>query len=82
MQKQACPLWLTEEQIDQIGQIYKSARTRSEFHEIEFHVDHIEPIKGKNTEGVHVSCGLHVPWNLQVLPASENIRKSNKLVTI
>ena len=35
-------------------------------------VDHIYPVIGKN------SCGLHVPWNMEIISSSQNSIKSNK----
>lgn len=67
---QATPAWLTPEQRRAIDEIYMDAQTRPGG---PWHVDHIVPLKGREV------CGLHVPWNLQILTASENQRKGNKL---
>lgn len=39
-----------------------------------YHVDHSIPLKGKNV------CGLHTPINLKVIPANDNLKKSNKFI--
>ena len=69
----ATPSWLTEEHHKQIRQIYAHAKECEMLTGDKYHVDHIIPLQGKNISG------LHVPWNLQVLPADINISKSNKV---
>lgn len=62
---------LTQEDHDKIKEFYEIAKWMTEVFEEPFHVDHIIPLQHE------LVCGLHVPWNLQILPAKENISKSN-----
>lgn len=68
----ATPPWLTDSMLKEINSFYWLAKDLKLINGEPYHVDHIVPLLGKNI------CGLHVPWNLQVLPADINIKKSNK----
>jgi len=68
--KLATPSWLSKQQRQQIKELFKQ-RDDLSHGQVKFHVDHIVPLRGKNV------CGLNVPWNLQLLEASENMAKSN-----
>lgn len=72
----ACPQWARDDKVlrAQMDEIYERAYRISEETGVRHHVDHIIPLRGKTVSG------LHVPWNLQVLPGSENCSKSNKLL--
>lgn len=65
----ATPAWANKEAI---LAIYKECVKITNETGILHHVDHIIPLNG-----THVS-GLHVESNLQILPATENIKKNNK----
>ena len=72
--KQRTPSWLTEDHLWMIEEAYEIAEVRSRVTGISWHVDHICPLQGKNV------FGLHVPWNLQVITAAENIAKGNRFL--
>jgi hypothetical protein len=65
----ATPSWLTDKQRDEIDNIYVLARDCEVTSGLPYEVDHIVPLQGENV------CGLHVPWNLQVLPRHINRAK-------
>lgn len=67
----AIPSWATKEMMDDIQTFYVCSQMFSIYTGEKYHVDHIIPLKGKNVSG------LHVPNNLQILPAKENLKKRN-----
>jgi hypothetical protein len=67
--KCAQPRWVRK---SDLLAIYTQAQRVSDMVGYEYHVDHIVPLQGKEV------CGLHVPWNLQIIPAWQNLQKQNK----
>lgn len=71
----ATPAWLTKPQLKDIESLYTLAKKLEDICGVKYHVDHIVPLQGKEV------CGLHVPWNLQLLESSLNLSKGNKTDT-
>jgi hypothetical protein len=69
---QATPKWLTKDHHAEIKEFYEMAKELEKVFPWKQHVDHIVPL---NHDKV---CGLHTPWNLQILSAKANMDKSNK----
>jgi hypothetical protein len=65
------PIWLTADDRWMIEQAYELAALRTKMFGFSWHVDHILPLQGKTVSG------FHVPTNLQIIPATDNVRKAN-----
>lgn len=74
--RNATPKWLTEEDFKVMRTFYAESHRLTKETGIDHAVDHIHPLAGEDF------CGLHVPWNLQVLTRSENSTKKNYLLNL
>ena len=72
--RDATPKWLTAEHKMEIRLKYRVAIELSRRLGIPHAVDHIIPLQGEDV------CGLHVPWNMEVITQEQNLKKSNKLI--
>lgn len=72
---QRIPKWVDADERWLINEAYSLARLRSKLFGFKWHVDHIIPLRNKSV------CGLHTIMNLQVIPANDNLCKSNKFNT-
>jgi len=72
--RNATPKWLTDVHKMEIRLKYRLAIELSRLTGERHAVDHIVPLHGDTV------CGLHVPWNLQVLTQKNNLLKYNKLI--
>jgi hypothetical protein len=70
----ATPAWLSAEDRLKIAEICNLREQLELQTGLKYHVDHIVPLQGKDV------CGLHVPWNLQILTAEENCSKKNNFI--
>lgn len=70
---QATPKWLTVFDLQYIAHLYIQAKELEKIDGIVYEVDHIIPLNPMNKS----VCGLHVPWNLQILTKTENAKKKD-----
>ena len=71
--KKATPHWVDKDELNKV----MSERTKLNILDGvgSWAVDHIVPLQSD------IVSGLHVPWNLRVIPARKNAKKSNKFVS-
>lgn len=70
------PNWLSNDDLWMIEQAYELAALRKKATGVAWHVDHVVPLQGQDVSG------LHVPWNLQVIPWRQNLSKGNRTIAI
>lgn len=70
--KRATPKWLSEADVASIRALYEEAARLTAATGTPHQVDHIVPLRGRFVSG------LHVPGNLQILPARDNLKKGNR----
>ena len=66
------PLWLSESDLNKMREIYNRCSLLNKQGTVKYEVDHIVPLQGETVSG------LHVPWNLQIIPMLENRSKGNR----
>ncbi len=64
------PKWLNAGELFELESVYTYCSALRKIG-LDYHVDHVVPLRGKSISG------LHVPWNLQILPGRENMSKGN-----
>ena len=69
----ATPSWANRKEMMHFYRLYRLARELTLLDGINYQVDHIVPLKSP------IVCGLHVENNLQVITATENLLKLNRI---
>lgn len=69
--RNATPKWVDAKAL---RRVYLSCAHANKMSPVKLAVDHIVPLKNSRV------CGLHVPWNLRIITARENIQKKNKFI--
>jgi hypothetical protein len=71
----ASPAWAD---VEVMTQVKKDAKTATNALGIQFSVDHMVPLRGVDSQGQHIVCGLNWEGNMQVIPLSSNKSKGNR----